>query len=68
MQAVVEKRPLRIILFLAQDQELENRPDTRRALGLLADKIRQHLKFINTNVTVLNQQTIQNEGWQVNDC
>ena len=67
-QAIAKKQPLRLILFLAQDQELENRYDARRALGLLADKIRQHLQFINVDVTVLNQQIMQNENWQANDC
>ncbi|WP_353572822.1 hypothetical protein [Candidatus Albibeggiatoa sp. nov. BB20] len=66
-QAIAEKQPLRIILFLVQDEIIENNRDTKRALGLLSDKIKQCLQFIDIEVSVLNQQIMQHEKWKVSD-
>ena len=64
--ALQEKQPIHIILFLQQDEELDQLPDFRIMAQRIADKIKQQLLFIDATVEVVNQHTLSEQAeWRV---
>lgn len=64
--AFQEKFPVHVVLFLQQDEALDQSNDFRRMAQRIADKIKQQLVFINATVEVINQYTLSEHAqWHV---
>jgi hypothetical protein len=64
--ALNSKLPIHIILFLQQDEKIDNANDFKRMAQRLADKIKQQLVFLNVSVEVVNQFTLSpNVQWRI---
>lgn len=56
--ALQENKPVHVVLFLQQDEALDESMEFRRMAQRIADKIKQQLVFINATVEVVNQYTL----------
>lgn len=64
--ALQAHQAIHVVLFLQQDESLDNRDDFRRMAQRIGDKIRQQLIFINATVEVVNRNTLSaNAQWRV---
>lgn len=50
--------PVRVVLFLCQDEELEQKPDYPRLLGRLQDRMRRDLNFPGIKVLVVSRERL----------
>lgn len=64
--ALHEKMPVHVVLFLQQDEALDKATDFRRMAQRIADKIKQELVFLNATAEVVNQYTLSTHAkWHV---